>query len=33
LKKQPGSDILKIGTSGSFSRTLLEHRLVDGYLF
>jgi dihydrofolate reductase len=33
LKEQPGGDILKIGTSGSFSRTLLEHRLVDEYLF
>jgi dihydrofolate reductase len=33
LKAQPGGDILKIGTSGSFSRTLLEHRLVDEYLF
>ena len=33
LKEQPGGDILKIGTGGSFSRTLLEHRLVDEYLF
>ena len=33
LKKQSGGDILKIGTGGSFSRTLLEHRLVDEYLF
>ncbi|QBI54024.1 dihydrofolate reductase family protein [Streptomonospora litoralis] len=33
LKKQPGGDILKVGTGGSFSRTLLEHRLVDEYLF
>jgi dihydrofolate reductase len=33
LKAQPGGDILKIGTAGSFSRTLLEHRLVDEYLF
>ncbi|MGH2703003.1 MAG: dihydrofolate reductase family protein [Actinomycetota bacterium] len=28
-----GRRILKIGTGGSFSRTLLEHRLVDEYLF
>lgn len=33
LKHQPGGDLLKIGTGGSFSRTLLEHRLVDEYLF
>jgi len=33
LKQQPGGDILKVGTGGSFSRTLLEHRLVDEYLF
>ncbi|MDQ4058992.1 MAG: dihydrofolate reductase family protein [Actinomycetota bacterium] len=33
LKEQQGGDILKIGTGGSFSRTLLEHRLVDEYLF
>lgn len=33
LKEQPGGDILKVGTGGSFSRTLLEHRLVDEYLF
>jgi dihydrofolate reductase len=33
LKEQPGGDILKIGTGGSFSRTLLKHRLVDEYLF
>ncbi len=33
LKEQAGGDILKIGTGGSFSRTLLEHRLVDEYLF
>jgi dihydrofolate reductase len=33
LKEQPGGDILKIGTGGSFSRTLLEDRLVDEYLF
>src|ERR671918_237114 len=33
LKEQPGGDILKIGTGGSFSRTLLDHRLVDEYLF
>jgi len=33
LKDQPGGDILKIGTGGSFSRTLLENRLVDEYLF
>jgi dihydrofolate reductase len=32
LKEGPGGDLLKIGTSGSFSRTLLEHRLVDEYL-
>jgi dihydrofolate reductase len=33
LKERPGGDILKVGTGGSFSRTLLEHRLVDEYLF
>jgi dihydrofolate reductase len=33
LKKQPGRDILKVGTGGTFSRTLLRHRLVDEYLF
>jgi len=33
LKEQPGGDILKVGTGGSFSRTLLEHGLVDEYLF
>lgn len=33
LKEQPGGDIFKVGTGGSFSRTLLEHRLVDEYLF
>lgn len=33
LKKQPGRDILKVGTGGTFSRTLLQHRLVDEYLF
>jgi dihydrofolate reductase len=33
LKEQSGGDILKIGTGGSFSRTLLKHRLVDEYLF
>ena len=33
LKEQPGGDILKIGTGGSFSRTLLKHRLVEEYLF
>ena len=33
LKEQPGGDILKVGTGGSFSRTLIEHRLVDEYLF
>jgi dihydrofolate reductase len=33
LKEQPGGPILKIGTGGSFSRTLLKHRLVDEYLF
>lgn len=32
LKEQPGGDILKVGTGGSFSRTLLEHGLVDEYL-
>jgi dihydrofolate reductase len=32
LKEQAGG-ILKIGTGGSFSRTLLEHRLVDEYPF
>ncbi|HWL97562.1 MAG TPA: dihydrofolate reductase family protein [Nocardioidaceae bacterium] len=33
LKEQPGGDILKVGAGGSFSRTLLENRLVDEYLF
>jgi dihydrofolate reductase len=33
LKQQPGSDLLKVGTGGTFSRTLLRHRLVDEYLF
>ena len=33
LKEQPGGAVLKVGTGGSFSRTLLEHRLVDEYLF
>ncbi|MGH3359298.1 MAG: dihydrofolate reductase family protein, partial [Nocardioidaceae bacterium] len=33
LKEQPGGDVLKVGTGGSFSRTLLQHRLVDEYLF
>jgi dihydrofolate reductase len=33
LKAQPGGDILKIGSSDSFSQTLLELRLVDEYLF
>ena len=33
LKAEPGGDVLKIGTSGTFSRSLLEHRLVDEYLF
>jgi dihydrofolate reductase len=33
LKEQQGGAILKVGTGGSFSRTLLEHRLVDEYLF
>src|SRR5690606_14595479 len=33
LKEQPGGDILKVGTGGSLSRTLLQHRLVDEYLF
>jgi dihydrofolate reductase len=33
LKDHPGGDMLKIGTGGSFSRTLLAHRLVDEYLF
>lgn len=33
LKEQPGGNILKVGTGGSFSRTLLEHRLIDEYLF
>ena len=32
LKQQNGGDILKYGT-GSFSRTLLEHKLVDEYHF
>ncbi|HEY7283673.1 MAG TPA: dihydrofolate reductase family protein [Actinomycetota bacterium] len=33
LKEEQGGDILKVGTGGTFSRTLLEHRLVDEYLF
>lgn len=33
LKEQPGGDILKVGTGGSFSRVLLQHKLVDEYLF
>ena len=33
LKEEPGGDLLKVGTGGSFSRTLLDHRLVDEYLF
>jgi dihydrofolate reductase len=33
LKAQPGGNILKVGTGGPLSRTLLEHRLVDEYLF
>lgn len=33
LKRQPGGDILKVGTGGSFSHVLLEHRVVDEYLF
>lgn len=33
LKEQSGGDLLKVGTGGSFSRTLLEHHLVDEYLF
>jgi dihydrofolate reductase len=33
LKEQPGGVILKIGTGGSFSRSLLEQRPVDEYLF
>ena len=33
LKEQPGGNILKVGSGGSFSQTLLEHRLVDEYLF
>ncbi|MFC5814079.1 dihydrofolate reductase family protein [Nonomuraea harbinensis] len=33
LKEQPGGTILKVGTGGELSRTLLEHRLVDEYLF
>ena len=33
LKEQTGGDILKVGTGGSFSRTLLEHRLVDDTCF
>jgi dihydrofolate reductase len=32
LKNQDGGDLLKYGT-GRFSRTLLEHRLVDEYHF
>ena len=28
LKEQPGADLLKFGT-GSFSRTLIEHGLID----
>jgi dihydrofolate reductase len=33
LKEQPGGSLLKVGTGGELSRTLLEHRLVDEYLF
>jgi riboflavin biosynthesis pyrimidine reductase len=33
LKEQPGGTVLKIGTGGPLSRTLLKHRLVDEYLF
>jgi len=33
LKAGPGGDILKVGTGGELSRTLMEHRLVDEYLF
>jgi dihydrofolate reductase len=33
LKAQPGRNILKVGTGGTFSRALLQHRLVDEYLF
>ncbi|WP_188190367.1 dihydrofolate reductase family protein [Nonomuraea sp. SYSU D8015] len=33
LKEQPGGDVLKVGTGGPLSRTLLRHRLVDEYLF
>ncbi|MEV0616545.1 dihydrofolate reductase family protein [Nonomuraea sp. NPDC050404] len=33
LKKGPGGDILKVGSGGPLSRTLLEHQLVDEYLF
>lgn len=32
LKAEDGGDLLKFGT-GSFSRTLLEHKLVDEYHF
>ncbi len=32
LKEQDGGDLLKFGT-GSFSKTLLEHKLVDEYHF
>ncbi|MDP4507260.1 dihydrofolate reductase family protein [Nonomuraea turcica] len=33
LKNRPGGDILKVGTGGTFSRTLLKHGMVDEYLF
>ena len=33
LKEQPGGDILKVGTGGELQPYLLEHRLVDEYLF
>jgi dihydrofolate reductase len=33
LKSRPGGDILKVGTGGPLSRTLLQHGLVDEYLF
>ncbi|MFI7700060.1 dihydrofolate reductase family protein [Nonomuraea sp. NPDC049480] len=33
LKERPGGNILKVGTGGTLSRTLLKHRLVDEYLF
>ncbi|MFC5835933.1 dihydrofolate reductase family protein [Nonomuraea insulae] len=33
LKEEPGGTILKVGSGGPLSRTLLEHRMVEEYLF